>query len=198
MIPQIAKQKQKIKGYQEIMFFDWKIQLEKVQLTRDLKDDTILYQGIRLPCKNDQGYCDPTTSPQATTVWFPEETCTVFQVAKIHARMIKFHQKHFSESIPFEKVNPIERLSTNFRNIHNIEKKLTRFQIFHETEFACKYKNPLYKIQYSEILVEYDEGFDMTTGKIKFDPYATHHLINEDTSYIPVEKRRWKTRTIRQ
>ena len=36
------------------MFFDWKIQLEKVQLTRDLKDDTILYQGIRLPCKNDQ------------------------------------------------------------------------------------------------------------------------------------------------
>ena len=26
----------------------------------------------------------------------------------------------------------------------------------------------------------------MTTGKIKFDPYATHHPINEDTSYIPV------------
>ena len=79
------------------------------------------------------------------------------------------------------KVNPIERLSTKFRNIHNIENKLTRFQIFHETAFACKYKNPLYKTQYSEILVEYDEGFDMTTGKIKFDPYATHHLINEDT-----------------
>ena len=39
------------------MFFDWKIQLEKVQLTRDLKDKTI-YQGIRLPCKNEQGYCD--------------------------------------------------------------------------------------------------------------------------------------------
>ena len=63
---------------------------------------------------------------------------------------------------------------------------MTRFQIYHETEFACKYKNPLYKAQYSEILVEYDEGFDMTTGKIKVDPYATHHLLNEDTSYIPV------------
>ena len=36
---------------------------------------------------------------------------------------------------------------------------------------------------------EYDEGFDMTTGK-KFDPYATHHLINEDTSYIPVNLRK--------
>ena len=103
--------------------------------------------------------------------------------------MIKFHQKDFIESIPFEKQNPIERLSTNFRNIHNIENKLTRFQIFHETEFACKYKNPLYKTQYSKILVEYDEGFDMTTGKTKFDPYATHHLINEDTSYILVKFR---------
>ena len=88
------------------MFLDWKIQLEKVQLTRDLKDDTIIYQGIRLLCRNDQGYCDPTTRTQATIVWFPEDTCTTFQVAKIHARMIKFHQKIFIESIPFEDVNP--------------------------------------------------------------------------------------------
>ena len=45
--PSICKADTKNKGYQEIMFFDWKIQLEKVQqLTRDLKDDTILYQGI--------------------------------------------------------------------------------------------------------------------------------------------------------
>ena len=50
------------------MFFDWKKQLEKVLLTRDLKADTIIYQGIRLPCKNDQGYCDPTTQTQATIV----------------------------------------------------------------------------------------------------------------------------------
>ena len=64
------------------MFFDWKIQLEKIQLTRDLSDNTMMYQGIRLPCKNDQGYCDPTTRTQATIVWFPEDTCTTFQVAK--------------------------------------------------------------------------------------------------------------------
>ena len=43
------------------MFFEWKNQLEKIQLTRDLKYDTMIYQGIRLPCKNDQGYCDSTT-----------------------------------------------------------------------------------------------------------------------------------------
>ena len=111
MIPPIAKQIQK-KGYQEIMFFDWKIQFEKVQLTRDLTDDTILYQGIRFPCKNEQEFCDSTTCTQATIVWFPEETCTVFQVARIHARMVKIHRKIFIESIPFEQVNSIQRRST--------------------------------------------------------------------------------------
>ena len=47
-------------------------------------------------------------------------------------------------------------------------------------------KHTLYKTQYSEILVEYEKGFDMTTGKITFDPYATSHPLNEGTSYIPV------------
>ena len=49
----------KNKGYQEIIFSIGKYNLKKKQLTVDLKDDTILYQGIRLPCKSDQGYCDP-------------------------------------------------------------------------------------------------------------------------------------------
>ena len=74
------------------MFFGWKIQLEKIQLRRDLSDNTMIYQGIRLPCENDQGYFDPTIRTQATIVWFPEDTCTTFQVAKIHARMIKIHE----------------------------------------------------------------------------------------------------------
>ena len=30
------------------MFFDWKIQLEKIQLTRDLSDNTMIYQGIKI------------------------------------------------------------------------------------------------------------------------------------------------------
>ena len=67
-------------------FFGWKIQLEKVQLTRDSKAGTIIYQGLSLPCKKNQGYCDPTTPTQAAIVWFPEDTRTIFQVAKIHAR----------------------------------------------------------------------------------------------------------------
>ena len=126
----------------------------------------MIYQRIRLPCKNDQGYFDPRTRTQATIVWFTEDTCTTFQVAKIHARMIKFHEKYFIESFPYEQVNSSRKQSTDFRSIHNLENKLTRFQIYQETKIACKYRNLLYKTQYSEILVEYEKGFDMTTGKI--------------------------------
>ena len=72
------------------MFFDRKSQLEKEQFKRVLKDDTILYQGICLPCKNNQGYCDPATQTQATIVWFPEDTRTLFQVAKFYAKKKRF------------------------------------------------------------------------------------------------------------
>ena len=187
--PSNCKADTKHKGHQEIMFFDCKIQLEKVQLTADLKDDTILYQGIRLPCKNDQGYCDPTTRTQSTIVWFPEETCTVFQVAKKHARMIKFHQKCFIESILFEEVNPDQNRNINdkFTNLHNRDNKLTRFQIYPETELACKSKKPIYKTQYSEILVEYEHSLDMITGHLIINLMATSHSLTDGNSYVSVK-----------
>ena len=59
-------------------------------------------------------------------------------------------EKYFKQSIPYEQVNPSRKQSTDFRSIHNIEITLTRFQIYQETELACKYRNPLYKTQYSE------------------------------------------------
>ena len=127
----------------------------------------MIYQGFILPCKNDLGYCEPTTRTQATIVWFPEDTCRTFQVAKTHARMIKFPEKYFIESVPYEQVNPSHKRSNDFKNSQKIENKLTRFQIYQETELACKYKNPLYKTQYSEVVFEYEKGFDMTTGKKK-------------------------------
>ena len=180
--PSNSKADTKNIGYQEIMFFDWKIQLEKVQLTRDLKDDTIIYQVIRLLCNNDQGYCDPTTRTQATIIWFPKDTCTTFQVAKIHVRMIKFHVKCFIESISFEYVKSDQIRQSNYklRNNHKIENKLTRFQLYPETELACKYTKPLYKTQCSEILVEYEDGFDMNTGKIIIHQMAASHSTTKN------------------
>ena len=179
------------------MFFDWKIQLEKAQLTRDLNDNTKIYQGTRLPCKDDQGYCDPITRTQATIVWFPEDTCTTFQIAKIHARMIKFHQKNFIESIPFEEINQDQTRQTNhkFRNIHKVENKLTRFRIFQETELASKYRNPLYKTQYSEILVPKRTRFRCkhcrnNTGSPRYTSF-----LSEGTSYIPLNLLRYAGNT---
>ena len=124
------------------------------RLTYNLHDKNwIPHIGINNPsnCKADtknkeyQGYCNPTTRTQETIVWFPDDTCTTFQVAKIPARMIKVHQKYFIVSIFFEYVNPDQLRHSNFkfRNIHNIESKLTRFQKYPETEFACKYTKPL-------------------------------------------------------
>ena len=98
--------------------------------------------------------------------------------------MIKFHQKYFIESIPFEDVNPDQLRHSNykFRKIHKKENKLTRFQIYPETELSCKYTKPLYKTQYSEILVEYEEGFDMKTGKSIIHPMATSHSTTDENS----------------
>ena len=53
---------------------NWKKQIEKIKLTRDLKDDPKSYQGIRLSCRSDQGFCALSTRTQAIIVWFPEDT----------------------------------------------------------------------------------------------------------------------------
>ena len=83
-------------------------------------------------------------------------------------------------------MNPdqIIKSNFNFRNISNIEKKLTRFQIY--PELTCKNTKPLQKTQYSEILVEYDHGFDINTGKLFIYPLATHRSTTDENSYIPV------------
>ena len=102
--------------------------------------------------------------------------------------MIKIHQNYFIESIPSENVKPdqIRQSNYKFRNNHNIENKLTLFQIYPETKLACKYTKQFYKTQYSEILVEYEQGFDMNTGNLTIHPMATSHSTIDENSYIPV------------
>ena len=53
-------------------------------------------------------------------------------------------------------------------------------------ELACKYNKPFYKTQYSEVLVEYEQGFDMNTGKLIIHLQATLHSTCDENSYIPV------------
>ena len=64
---------------------------------------------------------------------------------------------------------------------------MTRFQIHPETELACKYTKPLYKTQFSEFLVKYEDGFDMNTGKLLIHQMATAHSTTDEHSHVPVK-----------
>ena len=57
---------------------------------------------------------------------------------------------------------------------------MTRFQIYPETELECKYTKPLYKTKCSEILVEYEDGFDTNAGKLMLHPMATSHSTTDE------------------
>ena len=63
---------------------------------------------------------------------------------------------------------------------------MTRFQIYPETELAGKNTKPLYKTQYSETLVEYEDGFDMNAGKLIIHPMTTYHSTTDENLYVPV------------
>ena len=105
-----------------------------------------------------------------------------------HFKNDKISSKHFIESILYNKVNPANTRQNNSRynNIDGIEKELTGFQFYTETELACKHKTPLYKTQNTEVLVEYEKGFAMKTGKLLGSPYPTYHNKNDKKSFIPV------------
>ena len=64
---------------------------------------------------------------------------------------------------------------------------MTRFQIYPETELASKYNKPLYKTQYSEILVEFEDGFDMDTGTLIIHPMATSRSYTDENFYVSVK-----------
>ena len=70
--PSNCKADTKNKGYQEIKFFDGKIKLEKIQLTRDLSDNTMIYQVIRLPCNTIKGIVTPQLEPRQQLFDFPK------------------------------------------------------------------------------------------------------------------------------
>ena len=71
-------------------------------------------------------------------------------------------------------------------NIHNYRKYIDTFRNIPRNGHACKYSKPLHKTQHSEILVEYEQGFDRNTGKSIKHPMAIHHSTSDENSYIPV------------
>ena len=110
----------------------------------------------------------------------PKTRVPHFKLQKVNARMIKFHRKYFIESTPYDEKTLKKIIKNNqcFKNVNKTKLKITRFQIYPETELVCKYNTSFYKTQYSKILVEYGKGFDMKTGKLIFKPNPTYHISN--------------------
>ena len=67
-----------------------------------------------------------------------------------------------------------------FKNNDGCENKLTRFRISPENPKS------LFKIQNSEIFVEYEKGFDMKTGKLINNSSQPYRNRKDKTLYIPV------------
>ena len=68
---------------------------------------------------------------------------------------------------------------------------MTCFQFYPETKLACKYIKLLYKTQFSETIIDYEQGIDTNTGKWFIIQQATHTdydcpTTDDENLYIPV------------
>ena len=88
----------------------------------------------------------------------------------------------FCEEVNSEKIRQNIQRS---KNINSIENKLTRFQIYPETELACKYNIPLYRVSTGKVSTL--KVFEINTGKLIIIPNLLHHVPkNDKNSYIAV------------
>ena len=99
---------------------------------------------------------------------------------KTCARRIKFHQKHFIESIAFDKIKTLIESDQADKNI--VVEEIRCFQINPETEVACKYAKALFKTQYSEILVQNKKKFDRKTENLILGPAQPYQSQKEEKS----------------
>ena len=93
--------------------------------------------------------------------------------------------KYLKQDIYYQAIDQIKQNRKRYNNIDGIENKITRFQIYPETELARNYITPFYKTQVSEVFVKNEKGFDSKTGKLLNNPYPTYHNKNCKKSYIP-------------
>ena len=70
--------------------------------------------------------------------------------------------------------------------IHGIENKLTRFQVYSETEVTFKYIKPQFRQQYSETLAKYEKNVDIKTGPLTLNMADSNRNREDENSYIPV------------
>ena len=125
--------------------------IRKSTINRGLRKDTLLYQGICLPCKNDQGYFDPNQ--------------------KSFIESIPFEKVNTDE----KRSKPQDH-----NNIDGIENKITRFQIYLKQKSLVKTPQQFSKHKIQKFLSK-RKSFILKTGKRNIKPahpYQNHKLEN--------------------
>ena len=77
--------------------------IKKVTLNYNIRDDDLLLDGRKLPCNIDDSFCEPTVRPPSTLVWFPETQCIIFEMAQQYAKITKWNECYWMETIQPEK-----------------------------------------------------------------------------------------------
>ena len=76
---------------------------KKVTLRYYIKEDSLLLDGEKLPCNIGDSFCEPTVKHPSTLVWFPETQCVVFEMATQYAKITKWNERYWMETIPSDR-----------------------------------------------------------------------------------------------
>ena len=67
----------------------WSLIVKEIELSYDDKDTKLIFDGHKLPCLMDDGFCKPTILTPNTIVWFPQELCLIYLIHSFIGRMSK-------------------------------------------------------------------------------------------------------------
>ena len=140
---------------------DWVLHVEQLRLQYDHKKNTISYSGHILPCTYSDGVCPPTAAFPATLIWEPQKHCVIFFSHDFQAKMIKYNNRYWIESLP--NITTFEKPKSPF---HRTEPPAyTRIEIFEEQTFLCNTPTPYHVTQYEDVFITYTGGFDISPVK---------------------------------
>ena len=88
--------------YLAIHTLGWSLQLTNITLTFDVASEHMYYGKIRIKCDLERDHCPPNHAIKVTVIWEPENPCRIFDVGRSHARMVKFQQRYFIETLDSE------------------------------------------------------------------------------------------------
>ena len=130
----------------------WRLEVSGIELKYDDTENAMIIEVYNLPCYFDDGFCKPTTKTLFTLIWFSYDFCLIFTLQDFIGRMTKFEDRYW-----------IETDAPHTQNPHN--PNLSRFEDFPNAQTFCGKPHPLYSKQYSDVFVNYTDGFNMHTGQ---------------------------------